>query len=116
MSTTTKSAITLRPAPHRKAICECEMPYGVLLHGQVFGALYFNLRGYQGYLPTPDGKKLDIGEKTLAAYKREIAVLNRAFKVDMPMKVMSRAVEASRAAWGVTGRPWVSSVFRRSDV
>lgn len=80
MSTTTKSAITLRPAPHRKAICECEMPYDVLLHGQVFGELYFNLRGYRGYLPTPDGKKLDIGEKTLAAYKREIAVLNREFR------------------------------------
>ncbi|AZI43983.1 hypothetical protein EHF33_13725 [Deinococcus psychrotolerans] len=81
MSTTTKSVITLRPAPHRKAMCEREMPYDVLLHGQVFGELYFNLRGYRGYLPTADGKKLDIGEKTLSAYKRKVAVLNRAFKV-----------------------------------
>jgi len=64
MSTTTKSAINLRPAPHRKTICEREMLYDVLLHGQVFGRLDFNLRGDRGDLPTPDGKKLEISEKS----------------------------------------------------
>lgn len=74
------TAITLKEAPHRQGRYESEMRYEVFLHGEFFDELYFNLRGYVGYLPTPDGRKLDIGEKSISAYRKEIATLNREFK------------------------------------
>jgi hypothetical protein len=51
--------------------------YDVLLNGQKVGQLYFNMRGYRGDLPLPDGTKLDIGEKSISAFKREVALINR---------------------------------------
>lgn len=74
-------AITLIEAPHKKAVCEFKMRYDVMLHGKFFSELYFNVKGYVGYLPTADGMRLSIGEKSLAVYKREIAVLNREFEI-----------------------------------
>ncbi|GGR41604.1 hypothetical protein [Deinococcus ruber] len=70
-------AITLVEAPRKKSSCEQEMRYDVLLHGKQYGELYFNLRGYLGYLPTPDTLPLDIGEKSISAYRKQIAVLNQ---------------------------------------
>lgn len=57
--------------------------YDVVLHGQVVGQLYFNMRGYCGVLPTPSGASLDIGEKSISAYRREVASLNREFAEDL---------------------------------
>ncbi|SEB98405.1 hypothetical protein [Bradyrhizobium erythrophlei] len=51
--------------------------YDVLLNGARTGQLYFNIRGYVGYLPTPTGGKLDIGEKGITAFRREVSALNR---------------------------------------
>jgi len=56
---------------------ETKMRYDVVLNGQVVGDLYFNMTGYVGYLPTPEGRKLDIGERGISAFRREIAALNR---------------------------------------
>jgi hypothetical protein len=50
-----------------------------MLHGQKVDQLYFNMKGYVGYLPTPDGAKLDIGEKSISVFRREVAALNREF-------------------------------------
>lgn len=58
-------------------ICEKESRYDVLLHGKKVGQLYFNLRGYVGTLPTPSGAQLCIGERTIAAYRKAVAQLNR---------------------------------------
>lgn len=54
--------------------------YDVMLFGRKVDQLYFNMRGYVGYLPTPDGKKLDIGEHGIGVFKKEVAKLNREFK------------------------------------
>ena len=51
--------------------------FDVLLNGAKFSELSFNMRGYIGYLPTPTGGKLDIGERSITAFRREIAILNR---------------------------------------
>lgn len=70
-------AVTLRPAPNRKAICETEMPYDVLLDGEKVGEAYFNLRGYRAGIPTPGGGHLDPGEVSLAQLRKDIAHINR---------------------------------------
>lgn len=61
--------------------------YHVYLDGLYWGELYFNMRGYTGcYLPVPPTESrpttgnLDIGEKGIGEYKREIARLNREWK------------------------------------
>lgn len=53
--------------------------YNVMLHGQKIDQLYYNMRGYVGLLPLPGGHRLDIGETSITAYKREVARLNREF-------------------------------------
>lgn len=52
----------------------------VILDGQLYDTLYFNLRGYRGTLPTPDGIPLDIGEKSIGVYKKYVRQLNREFE------------------------------------
>lgn len=57
--------------------------YNVLLNGKVFSELYFNLKGYVGYLPIPPtGEKqtpgnLNLGEVGISKYKSEIRKLNK---------------------------------------
>lgn len=76
-------AIVLVETNRGKEILEAESRYDVMLNGVLFDQLYFNIKGYRGYLPTPPsgGKttpgKLDIGEKSIAAYKKEVALLNK---------------------------------------
>ncbi len=72
--------IQLREAPHKRAMCETKMRYDVLLDGKLFDTLYFNMRGYCGYLPTLDGKKLDIGERSISAFRAEIRKVNAEFR------------------------------------
>ena len=64
------------------SICEKEPRIDVCLFGKKIGQLYFNMRGYIGFLPIPadfplEFKKLTIGEKPISVYKREVAVLNK---------------------------------------
>jgi hypothetical protein len=72
--------VTLKEAPKKRSICETHMRYDVLANGQLTDTLNFNMRGYQGYLPLPDGGKLDIGEKAISAYKKEISIINKEAK------------------------------------
>ena len=62
-------------------ILEKESRYDVLLDGKLFDQLYYNMRGYVGYLPAPreDGTaiRLTIGERGIAAYRKEVAGLNK---------------------------------------
>lgn len=71
--------ITIKACPDKKSIHEQHERYAVMLDGQPFSELYFNLTGYVGTLPTPEGSKLTIGEKPLSTYRREIEQLNREF-------------------------------------
>lgn len=74
-------AITLVQTRQGCEMMEKEPRYNVMLHGKLFCQLYFNMRGYVGYLPSPkpDGSpiRLTIGEKGISAYKKEIAILNK---------------------------------------
>jgi hypothetical protein len=72
-----KKTIELIQTRRGCACCETTDRYDVILNGVLFDQLWFNTRGYVGYLPHPDGWKLSIGEKSISAYKKEVASLNR---------------------------------------
>ena len=61
------------------AIAERESRYDVMLDGALFDQLYYNMTGYVGYLPTPEGHRLMLPERGISAYKAEVAKLNREF-------------------------------------
>ena len=75
--------ITLVETRRGCAMLEKEPRYDVMFDGVLFFQLYYNLRGYVGYLPaTPEVKgnkpaSLDIGEKTISTFKKEIVKLNK---------------------------------------
>ena len=77
--------VTIVPVPSRKAICESNQRYAVLLNKAEVGELYFNMRGYQGYLPLQGGNQLDIGEKGISAFKKEAARINREAKAELAL-------------------------------
>lgn len=60
-----------------KHILEREPRFDVLVNGEPQGELYFNMTGYVGYLPTVQGSKMDIGERAISAFRKEVAALNR---------------------------------------
>lgn len=72
--------VSLREAPHKMAMLETKMRYDVLLNGEYWGDLYFNTRGYCGYLPLPGGKRFDPGEISLSNFKKEIQKINKEAK------------------------------------
>ena len=78
-----KKAIELIETREGRAILETTPRYIVMFRGQKFGELYFNMTGYTGsYLPCPGSKPdspmpCDIGEKSIAAYRKAVARLNR---------------------------------------
>jgi len=64
------------------AVLEDHPRYDVLFRGKLYSTLYFNLRGYVGNLPAPYPDKpgrasLSIGERSIGAYRKEVARLNR---------------------------------------
>ncbi|WP_137917061.1 hypothetical protein [Hydrogenophaga sp. 2FB] len=75
----TQKFIELREAPGRMSLAESNMRYEVLLNGKHFDELYFNIRGYVGALPTPEGKRLVLPESSITKFRGEIAKLNREF-------------------------------------
>lgn len=74
-----KPAIQLVKNMQDRAICETQPRYDVILYGARVSQLYFNLRGYCGVLPLPSGDRLNIGERSISAYKREVSALNKQF-------------------------------------
>lgn len=51
--------------------------YDILVNGIRKGELYFNMTGYVGYLPTVHGHNMDIGERGISAFRKEVVQLNR---------------------------------------
>jgi len=70
--------ITLREQP--RGHMGTHPDFDVLLNGRKVETAYFNTRGYRVGLPLPTGGKLDPGEISLAALKREISRINREAK------------------------------------
>ncbi len=78
-----KKAIELIESRESCAIAERTPRFIVMFRGRKYSELYFNLTGYTGGdLPCP-GSKPDspmpchIGEKSIAAYRKAVARLNR---------------------------------------
>lgn len=76
-----KKAIRLVETRRGCAPFEKEPRYDVLFNGVLFDQLYFNTRGYVGYLPAPrpDGTavKLNLGERGIGSFKKRAAELNK---------------------------------------
>lgn len=78
--------VTIKEAPRKRSICETKMRYDVFLNGVLFDTLYFNMRGYLGYLPLPGGEKLALPECGISAYKAEIRRINAEAKANEKSK------------------------------
>jgi len=76
-----KTAVRIVETKRGRHILEQTPRYKVLLDGEEFGELYFNMSGYVGYLPLPGGHKIDIGERSISTFRREIVAVNREFRV-----------------------------------
>ncbi|SFH27759.1 hypothetical protein SAMN04488020_10975 [Palleronia marisminoris] len=64
-----------KPSPH---FAETHKRWQVMLNGEPWGDLfYYNMRGFVGVLPLPDGRSFDPGEVTLTQLRREVAQINR---------------------------------------
>ncbi len=63
-------------------IMEKEPRYDVLLNGEKVDQLWFNMRGYVGTLPLPNGHKLGMPEGSISSFQREVARINREAKVN----------------------------------
>jgi hypothetical protein len=84
-----KPAIELIETRQGCEMMEATPRYNVMLEGVKVGQLYYNMRGYVGNLPTPDGHNLYVPEGGIARFRREAARLNREF---------AAAEKAARAA------------------
>ena len=60
-----------------RALLESQPRYDVCVNGVKVDQLYFNVRGYCGSLPLPDGTKLSMPEGGISRFRHEAAVINR---------------------------------------
>jgi hypothetical protein len=60
-----------------KHMMERQPRYDVLVNGEPQGELYFNMTGYAGTLPTVHGSRMDIGERGISAFRKEVSALNK---------------------------------------
>lgn len=67
-------SLVSKPGRH---ILEQQPRFEVQVNGVPQGELYFNMKGYAGTLPTVHGSRMDIGERGISAFRKEVAVLNR---------------------------------------
>lgn len=49
----------------------------LLLNSEVVGEVYYNMTGYVGTLPQPDGTTFTPGETGISTYRAEVARINR---------------------------------------
>jgi hypothetical protein len=75
-----RTAVRLVETSRGRHVLETTKRYRVTLYGEDRGELYFNIRGYVGTLPLPGGQSIDIGERPLSEFRREVARINREFR------------------------------------
>ena len=64
-----------KPSPH---FHETHKRWQVLLNGEPWGdPFYYNMTGFRGVLPLPDGGLYDPGEVTLTKLRKVVARINR---------------------------------------
>ena len=76
------AAITLVENRRDMAMCETTPRYDVMLNGQKYDQLYFNIRGYCGILPYPGGGSMNVNECSISAVRSEVKRLNKLWKQD----------------------------------
>jgi hypothetical protein len=74
-----KPAIELIETRQGCEMLETTLRYNVMLRGVKVGQLFYNMRGYAGSLPTPEGRSLYVPEGGISRFRREVAILNREF-------------------------------------
>jgi hypothetical protein len=74
-----KPAIELIETRQGCEMLESTPRYNVMLRGVKVDQLFYNMRGYVGNLPTPDGSSLYVPESGISRFRREAAKLNREF-------------------------------------
>lgn len=74
------TAIQLVENFRAREMFEKQPRYDVLLHGKKVGQLYYNMTGFVGSLPTPDGGSLHVPEGGISRFRKEVAALNREFR------------------------------------
>ena len=74
-----KPAIELIETRQGCEIMETTPRYNVMLNGVKVEQLWWNLKGFVGNLPTPDGSSLYVPESGIVRFRREVAKLNREF-------------------------------------
>lgn len=94
----TQKFIELREKPEAMSVAERHMRYEVLLQGKPFDELYFNIRGYVGSLPTPEGRRMVMPESSITKFRGEIAKLNREFAEADAKSKASQATSPSSIA------------------
>lgn len=61
----------------RRHVLERHPRYVVTVNEQPWGELYFNMTGYVGNLPMVQGGVMNIGERPISAFRKEVSILNR---------------------------------------
>jgi hypothetical protein len=74
-----KPAIELIATRQGCEMMETTKRFNVMLNGVKVEQLWWNMKGYVGNLPLPDGSSLYMPEGSLASFKRAISRLNREF-------------------------------------
>lgn len=75
-----KQTPAIKLVARQGSVLEQHKRYAVMLNGKFYSEVYFNMRGYVGDLPTPEGARLSLPECSLTQFRREIAALNKEFK------------------------------------
>jgi hypothetical protein len=78
---TGKFQLSLVAAPGKKQVAEKAMRYEAHVNGRFVTDLYYNVGGYVGYLPLPDGQRLDIGCVGVGRIRKEVAAINRSAEI-----------------------------------
>ena len=72
---TFRIALKSKPSPH---FGETRKRWQVLLNGEPWGEpFYYNMRGFRGVLPLPNGRSFAPGDVTLTRLRQEVAQINR---------------------------------------
>lgn len=89
--------------PKAGAFAEIEPKFMIMFRGKPWGDLYYNVRGYRAEhgIPVPSSTApegaagLDIGERSLSEFKREIAKANHEWKMQTRSASINRTEVAS---------------------
>lgn len=69
--------LTIEEKSGGRAMMETKPRFAVKVNGREVSELYFNTKGYQGYLRDIRGRAVDVGERAISAFKKEARRINK---------------------------------------